>query len=158
MVAQPTGRPGRPDEGRIAVETERVILEIETRLHRLIESSRREAGAGAGAQSSVLAAAAEACAARRRLYALFGRRLFCDPSWDILLELFVSTLEGRKVTVSTACMAACAPTTTALRHIAYLVEEGLVVRRPHPADLRSTYLELTGQAVSRLTQYFSESR
>jgi hypothetical protein len=156
MVAHPTGRPGRQDEGRIAAETERVILEIESRLHRLIESSRREAGTGA--QSSVLAAAAEACAARRRLYALFGRRLFCDPSWDILLELFVSTLEGRKVTVSTACMAACAPTTTALRHIAYLVEEGLVVRRPHPADARSTYLELTGQAVSRLTQYFSESR
>ena len=103
----------------------------------------------------MLAAAAEACAARRRLYALFGRRLFCDPSWDILLELFVSTLEGRKVTVSTACMAACAPTTTALRHIAYLVQEGLVVRRPHPADARSTYLELTGPAVAKLTQYFS---
>jgi DNA-binding MarR family transcriptional regulator len=89
---------------------------------------------------------------------LFGRRLFCDPSWDILLELFVSTLEGRKVTVSTACMAACAPTTTALRHIAYLVQEDLVVRRPHPGDARSTYLELTDQAIAKLTQYFSETR
>jgi hypothetical protein len=156
MVAQPTGRHGRGDDGRIAAETERIILEIESRLHRLIESSRREVGAGP--QRSVLAAAAEACAARRKLYGLFGRRLFCDPSWDILLELFVSTLEGRKVTVSTACMAACAPTTTALRHIAYLVQEGLVVRRPHPGDARSTYLELTGQAITKLTQYFSESR
>ncbi|HEX6374883.1 MAG TPA: hypothetical protein VFZ91_04100 [Allosphingosinicella sp.] len=156
MVVQATGRPGREEGARIAPETEQIILEIESRLHRLIETSRRESGVAA--QSSVLAAAAEACAARRRLYALFGRRLFCDPSWDILLELFVSTLEGRKVTVSTACMAACAPTTTALRHIAYLVQEGLVVRRPHPCDARSTYLELTGQAVSRLTQYFSESR
>lgn len=155
MVVQATGRHGR-DEARFANETERIILEIESRLHRLIESSRREAGAAA--QSSVLAAAAEACAARRKLYALFGRRLFSDPSWDILLELFVSTLEGRKVTVSTACMAACAPTTTALRHVAYLVQEGLVVRRPHPADARSTYLELTGSAVSRLTQYFSGLR
>ena len=156
MVAQATGGQGRGDSGRAAVEADRIIMEIEGRLRRLIESSRREAGAGA--QSTVLAAAAEACAARRRLYALFGRRLFCDPSWDILLELFVSTLEGRKVTVSTACMSACAPTTTALRHIAYLVQEGLVVRRPHPADARSTYLELTAQAVARLTQYFSESR
>jgi hypothetical protein len=155
MVAQPTGGHGRGESSKSAVEADRIILEIETRLHRLIESSRRESGAAAGAQSSVLAAAAEACAARRRLYALFGRRLFCDPSWDILLELFVSTLEGRKVTVSTACMAACAPTTTALRHIAYLVQEGLVVRRPHPADARSTYLELTGPAVAKLTQYFS---
>lgn len=155
MVAQPTGGHGRGDGGKSAVEADRIIMEIETRLHRLIESSRRESGAAAGAQPTVLAAAAEACAARRRLYALFGRRLFCDPSWDILLELFVSTLEGRKVTVSTACMAACAPTTTALRHIAYLVQEGLVVRRPHPADARSTYLELTGPAVAKLTQYFS---
>ena len=157
MGVQSPGRPGGGDESaRLALETERIILEIESRLHRLIESARRESGPGA--QSTVLAAAAEACAARRRLYALFGRRLFCDPSWDILLELFVSTLEGRKVTVSTACMAACAPTTTALRHIAYLVQEGLVLRRPHPADARSTYLELTGQAVAKLTQYFSESR
>ncbi|MEA3053340.1 MAG: hypothetical protein QOG72_2243 [Sphingomonadales bacterium] len=156
MAAHTPGRPGRGEGGKVANETERIILEIESRLHRLIESSRRQAGPGA--QSSVLAAAAEACAARRRLYALFGRRLFSDPSWDILLELFVSTLEGRQVTVSTACMAACAPTTTALRHIAYLVQEGLVVRRPHPADARSTYLELTEQAITRLTQYFSESR
>ncbi|HYE27349.1 MAG TPA: hypothetical protein VEA61_03830 [Allosphingosinicella sp.] len=155
MVAHATGRHGGEEAGRLATETERIILEIETRLHRLIESSRRETGAAA--QPSVLAAAAEACAARRKLYSLFGRRLFCDPSWDILLELFVSTLEGRKVTVSTACMAACAPTTTALRHIAYLVQEGLVIRRPHPCDARSTYLELTGQAVARLTQYFSET-
>ncbi len=155
MVAQSTGRPGENDGGRAGLEADRIILEIEARLHRLIENSRRDAGAGAGAQSAVLAAAAEACAARRRLYGLFGRRLFCDPSWDILLELFVSTLEGRKVTVSTACMAACAPTTTALRHIAYLVQEGLVIRRPHPADARSTYLELTGTAVAKLTQYFS---
>jgi hypothetical protein len=156
MAAHIPGRSGRRESERAATETERIILEIESRLHRLIENSRRQSEPTA--QSSVLAAAAEACAARRRLYALFGRRLFCDPSWDILLELFVSTLEGRKVTVSTACMAACAPTTTALRHIAYLVQEGLVVRRPHPADARSTYLELTEQAVTRLSPYFSESR
>jgi hypothetical protein len=153
MVVEPTGGRGRGEDARLAVEADRIILEIESRLHRLIESSRRETGGGA--QPSVLASAAEACAARRRLYGLFGRRLFCDPSWDILLELFVSTLEGRKVTVSTACMAACAPTTTALRHIAYLVQEGLVMRRPHPADARSTYLELTGPAIAKLTQYFS---
>ncbi|MFL6846551.1 MAG: hypothetical protein ACJ8ER_16915 [Allosphingosinicella sp.] len=155
MGVQATGRHGANDTNPSGNETERIILEIESRLHRLIETSRREPGPAA---SSVLAAAAEACAARRKLYALFGRRLFSDPSWDILLELFVSTLEGRKVTVSTACMAACAPTTTALRHIAYLVQEGLVIRRPHPCDARSTYIELTGQAVSRLTQYFSDSR
>jgi hypothetical protein len=153
MVAQSTGRPGGSDGDRVGVEADRIILEIESRLHKLIESARRDSGLGPS--SSVLAAAAEACAARRRLYGLFGRRLFCDPSWDILLELFVSTLEGRKVTVSTACMAACAPTTTALRHIAYLVQEGLVMRRPHPADARSTYLELTEPAIAKLTQYFS---
>jgi hypothetical protein len=153
MVAQSTGRPGGGDNGRAGVEADRIILEIESRLHKLIESARRDSEPGP--QSAVLAAAAEACGARRRLYGLFGRRLFCDPSWDILLELFVSTLEGRKVTVSTACMAACAPTTTALRHIAYLVQEGLVMRRPHPADARSTYLELTGPAIAKLTQYFS---
>jgi hypothetical protein len=156
MGGQARGRHGLQSGGRGGAETERIILEIESRLHRLIETSRRHLDAPTA--PSMLARAAEACAARRKLYGLFGRRLFCDPSWDILLELFVSTLEGRKVTVSTACMAACAPTTTALRHIAYLVQEGLVLRRPHPADARSTYLELTGEAVTKLTEYFSDAR
>jgi hypothetical protein len=155
VAGQASGHQGPRTERTAAAETERIIFEIESRLHRLIEASRRQRDLPS--TPPMLAAAAEACAARRRLYTLFGRRLFCDPSWDILLELFVSTLEHRKVTVSTACMAACAPTTTALRHIAYLVQEGLVLRRPHPADARSTYLELTGEAVAKLTEYFSDA-
>ncbi|MEA3066202.1 MAG: hypothetical protein QOJ27_2663, partial [Sphingomonadales bacterium] len=65
MVVQPTGGHSGGESGRATVEADRIILEIEARLHKLIESSRMEAGASA--QTSVLAAAAESCAERRRL-------------------------------------------------------------------------------------------
>jgi hypothetical protein len=47
MVVQATGKHGGGDDGRIGNETERIILEIESRLHRLIESSRRQAAPAA---------------------------------------------------------------------------------------------------------------
>ena len=40
---------------------------------------------------------------------------FSEPSWDILLDLYVQTHEGRTVTVSQLSLATGAPPTTALR-------------------------------------------
>jgi hypothetical protein len=43
--------------------------------------------------------------------------LFADPAWDILLDLFAASIERRPVSVSSACVAAAVPPTTALRWI-----------------------------------------
>ena len=94
--------------------------------------------------------------ARRARERIFGPGLFADPSWDILLDLFISKREGRRVTISSACIAASAPTTTATRHISHLVQLGLVVRLPHPGDARSAYLELSHGAEAKFSRLFRE--
>jgi hypothetical protein len=87
---------------------------------------------------------------------VFDARLFAEPSWDILLDLFIAGLAGREVSVSSACLASPAPATTALRHIGQLVDSGLVARRRSQHDARVTYLELTPLAIDKLAALFGE--
>jgi len=86
-----------------------------------------------------------ACAylrARRARNELFGGELFADPAWDMLLDLYLSTIEGRGVCISDACIAAGIPSTTALRCLGRMEECGLVARRRDEADARRVYVEL----------------
>jgi DNA-binding MarR family transcriptional regulator len=80
--------------------------------------------------------------ARRLRDQYFGSELFADPAWDILLDLFAAQLENRKVAVSSLCIAAAVPATTALRWIKTLTDLGLVVRAADPQDGRRVYIEL----------------
>jgi hypothetical protein len=131
-----------------------IILEVEILLQRLLHLN---APPGVdNEQKRLLDAAREAYEARRIREQIFGPGLFADPSWGILLDLFIARREQRRVTVSSACIAAAAPTTTATRHISHLVQLGLVVRVPHPADARSCYLELSPKAEAKLGRLFRE--
>ena len=93
--------------------------------------------------------------ARRQRDRLLGSHLFAEPAWDILLDLFIAGQEGRKVSVTSACIASAVPTSTALRRIHHLVEIRLVLRIPHPADARITFLELSKEGISQMTDYFT---
>lgn len=106
--------------------------------------------------------AAELLAVARRLWLaalirqrLFGRELFPDPAWNILLELFVAGEQGRDVTIKCACAAAGVPQSTALRHIAHLTEIRLITRHQNLSDARSAYLELTERARTRMVEFLT---
>ena len=73
--------------------------------------------------------AASALNLRRRREQALGASLFAEPAWDMLLDLYLRQSEGLRTTVSSACLGSAAPPTTALRHMAILVERGLVERR-----------------------------
>jgi DNA-binding transcriptional ArsR family regulator len=88
--------------------------------------------------------------ARRLREGLFPEGIFADPAWEMLLDLFACTLEGRRVCVSDACSAAGVPPTTALRWVDRLEDCGLVERRPDPLDSRRIYVELTLIAITRI--------
>ena len=88
--------------------------------------------------------------ARRLREGLFPERIFADPAWDMLLDLYACRLEGTQVCVSNACIAARVPHSTALRWLDRLEESGLVERRPDPADNRRIYVELTEIASWRI--------
>ena len=93
--------------------------------------------------------------ARRMRAHFFGGGLFADPAWDILLDLGAARLEGRSVAVSSLCIAAAVPATTALRWIKQLTETGLLRRVADPVDGRRVFIELTDGAARAMTTYFA---
>lgn len=94
--------------------------------------------------------------ARRIRDRVFGPSLCINPPWNILLELFVSSEEGHHITIKSACVAAGVPQSTALRHIAHLIEIGLCVRTQHPNDARSAHLKLTRAGHAQMVDFLSQ--
>lgn len=84
----------------------------------------------------------------------FDEGLFADPAWDILLDLTASKVEGRQVSVSSLCIAACVPPTTALRWIGQMTEAGLLDRVRDPIDRRRAFIELSDKAAGAMARYF----
>jgi DNA-binding MarR family transcriptional regulator len=86
---------------------------------------------------------------RRRRDTLFGRDLFGEPAWDILLDLYVAEQAGRALALSTVGALAGVPQTTAFRWMSQLQERGYIVRRADPNDARRGFIHLspTGQTL-----------
>ncbi len=80
---------------------------------------------------------------RRQRERVLGTKLFADPAWNMLLDLFVRRVDEHVTSVSSACIASGAPPTTALRYIVMLIERGLVVKNPSPTDHRVQYVTLS---------------
>ena len=76
--------------------------------------------------------------------------LFADPAWDMLLDLTAARLEGKLMPVSSLCIAAAVPTTTALRWIRSLSDAGIIERRPDPFDARRSYVQLSDAAAEAM--------
>lgn len=100
---------------------------------------------------SVCALAERLLRQRRQREAVFGKHLFADPCWDMLLDLYVSQKIGlRPISVSSLCIASAVPATTALRWIDTLIEEGLMQRQPDPQDRRRVLVRLTSKGEQKL--------
>lgn len=82
--------------------------------------------------------------------------LFADPAWDMLLDLTASRIEGKQVSVTSLCIAAAVPPTTALRWIGQLVEAGLFARVSDAVDRRRAFIALTDKAADAMARYFTE--
>lgn len=91
---------------------------------------------------------------RRTRESLFNNDIFADPAWDMLLDLYAAELEGGDVSVSSLCIAATVPTTTALRWIKMLSDQGWLVRQQDPCDGRRINMRLSDAARTRLNRYF----
>lgn len=90
---------------------------------------------------------------RRRREQFLPGELFGEPAWDILLILYWARHSQRRLSVSSVCASAGAPSTTALRHIEHLCRSGHVVRQPHPTDRRISWLSLSNDADERIGRY-----
>lgn len=85
----------------------------------------------------------------------FPADLFADPAWDILLDLYAAKLEGKQVSVSSLCIAAAVPPTTALRWITSMTEHGALIRNQDPHDARRVFIGLSHDSEQRLSSYFA---
>lgn len=85
----------------------------------------------------------------------FDAELFGDPAWDMLLDLTAAHGEGAQVSVTSLCIAAGVPATTALRWLTQMVESGIFVRVPDPADKRRAFIALSEQALAAMAAYFA---
>lgn len=123
------------------VELERALRDIRTK----IEAQRRRVDANW---------AAELYRQRRRRNSIFGSEagIFGEPAWDILLDLMAAKLDDRRISVSSACIAADVAPTTALRYLTRLEERGLIQRRGDPLDRRRHYVELTESTILQLAK------
>lgn len=92
---------------------------------------------------------------RKREREFMGLADFADPQWDILLDLFVAKKIGKHISVSSACVAATVPATTALRNLSILAGAGLVERTHDQNDHRFVYVSLTEKAVTKMEAYLS---
>ncbi|MES2327104.1 MAG: MarR family winged helix-turn-helix transcriptional regulator [Pseudomonadota bacterium] len=94
--------------------------------------------------------------ARRMRARYFRDELFADPAWDMLLDLLQAEIAQLRVPVSSLCIAASVPATTALRWLKTMVSEGIFVRRADPHDGRRVFVELAPEASQALRRYFAD--
>ncbi|AXB75704.1 hypothetical protein [Novosphingobium sp. P6W] len=86
----------------------------------------------------------------------FDGDLFADPAWDMLLDLTASRIEGKQVSVTSLCIAAAVPPTTALRWIGQMVDAGLFARVSDAGDRRRAFIALSDKADAAMANYFAE--
>lgn len=88
----------------------------------------------------------------------FDAELFGDPACDMLLDLTAAHGEGAQVLVTSLCIAAAVPATTALRWLTQMVESGIFVRVPDPADKRRAFIALSDRSLTAMAGYFASLR
>lgn len=95
---------------------------------------------------------------RRLRDQFFPGEMFADPAWDMLLDLMAARLSGQRVSVSSLCIAAAVPATTALRWIRALTDNGLFLRQADPADGRRVFIALSEKAADAMTNFFNATK
>jgi hypothetical protein len=142
---------------RLSEEVARIagaLAELSSSRKSVVQAAPSEFPVGAG-ECEVSAGLVRTLIRVRRLRDQFlPGGLFADPAWDMLLDLLAARLERSRVAVSSLCIAASVPATTALRWIRTLTEHGLFVRRADPEDGRRIFIELSDSASDAMTAYF----
>ena len=120
------------------------------------DRNRSSAAAEPGAARQPLEQfAARALKVRLTRNEVLGAPLFQDLAWNMLLDLFVSEGEGRRVSVSSLTISSGGAQTTALRYLEKLLAYGLVIRADDKQDKRRSWISLTPKtraAVASLLQ------
>ncbi len=147
VVAGASAADAQPQVREFSDVTSRTITALSAEAGRIATALARLAAEQA--DNSALVAKVDAVLVRRLIRLrrdrdrFFPAEVFADPAWDMLLDLIAARMEGRSVPVSSLCIAAAVPTTTALRWVRSLSEAGLFQRNVDPVDARRSYVTLS---------------
>lgn len=137
------------------------VSDLGQRLKKIGRNDSRRVTALESVSTTTLAPAQMAQMVRR---IIAGRKLrdrfftdarFGEPAWDVLLDLTLAWLEEKPVSVSSACIAAGVPTSTAMRWISELIDRGIIERQIDPADGRRHLVQMTLQTRNAMLQYLA---
>lgn len=79
--------------------------------------------------------------------------MFGETAWEMLLNLYVRYHTGRSSTAAQLQRASRNAPSTANRWLGHLEEQELVIRRAHPVDSTTEFVELTDAAREALDRY-----
>lgn len=91
----------------------------------------------------LLAAARKAYDFAERKSAALTSGLSSDPTWLMMLDLFISHAEGTRLSVTDLCIGSRASPATALRYLSLLERSDYAIRIADPTDRRRSYVRLT---------------
>lgn len=91
-------------------------------------------------------------ALRERRAKTFGKAMFGEPAWDILLVLYTA---GGGLTMNRLAQLAGVSQATGLRWMNYLADRMLIERAAHPTDARSSVVKLTEKGNASLEAFLS---
>lgn len=146
-----------PDAGPIAAEMLRVEVErISRALAALVEGAAPPAERQSPRSAPESARLIRGIIRRRRARGqFFPAELFADPAWDILLDLAAARLENTRVSISSLCIAAAVPTTTALRWIKGMTCAGILEREADLEDGRRSFVRLSDSAAAAMESFLT---
>lgn len=97
------------------------------------------------------------CSLRSLRTRFLPAHLFADPAWDMLLKLKRAEISQARVTVTTLCASSEVPSTTALRWIAVLMNNGMIVKSDDPLDGRRKFVELHPGTTAAMDSFLDEA-
>jgi DNA-binding MarR family transcriptional regulator len=122
-----------------------------------IEGANEPQDRGSPCDPALAEAARQLWLFRRERRRIFNDAAFANPGWDILLDVYLASADGERLSTKSACLAATVPKSTALRYLARLCELQLVTRVPHPSDNRTKWIELTAEGLEQMEMYLART-
>ncbi|MBB5686481.1 hypothetical protein [Sphingobium boeckii] len=104
---------------------------------------------------SLLSAAIRMKDARRIRASLFGAGLFAEPSWDILLEVYIAQEDRRSLLAADICVDINAGWSSVMRWIRVLRSEGLIEGYPALPISENTPITLSRKGDEKMVAYLS---
>lgn len=126
-------------------------------LQRLRRRLKRLAAGQVAYPPRIDAAAIHTLTALRRLRGAYLGEAAEEVAWALLLDAFAAHLEARAVPMTSLGLDAGIARSTAHRRTLWLIREGLLIRRPDPANRRLVLVGLAPGTADRIRAYLGEA-